>query len=71
MSGGANSYCLSGMSKTRSRNRHSTVKARVYFINHSVNGCMVENSSCVHATLYIVHVYDIANFCEKISFLRE
>ncbi len=44
-----------------------------YFINHSVNGCMAKHSltSCVHVTLYIVHVYYIANFYEKISFLRE
>ena len=53
VSGGASPYCLSRMSKTRFRNRHSAVKA-----NHSVNGCMAKHSltSFVHATLYIVHV---------------
>ncbi len=60
VSGGASPYCLSRMSKTRFRNRHSAVKARVlhkpkqgYFINHSVtcNGCMAKHSltSFVHA----------------------
>ena len=56
--GGTSPYCLSRMSKTRFRNRHSAVNRKQgYFINHSVNGCMAKHSltSFVHATLYIVH----------------